>query len=271
MSHSHGLTRSRGKLTAIVVVIVLVCAFGFFFSSKLWMPTSVSITGDVARSGEEMEYADGRKATFISATFSPDQKLIEIILQLENTTLDGVDAYYYAAKISGGNEEYPEVKEVFADPLMMVLRIETTKFDEIELYFAPKTAAMEDISDSETGTLVLNKHNVTEGKIDNNKTKNEYLKERIDIVIASYESKLARQNKQIAELVKEISELTKQNAELKDREKYLTPDEVSEAEILITENINLIIQKTQNKDELASEAAETEAKIAASQDVESKL
>jgi hypothetical protein len=269
--HSKKLDRELSRKVITTGVIIVVIAYVALFSSRLWMPSQAILKEDVPRAGSVIEYMDGRTATFISATFSPSQRILEVAMQLTNSTLDGVNTYYFAAKAAGSDEEYPEVREVFAAWLMTVVRIEVDRFEELKLYFAPRIGELKDISDDQTGTIILNKYNVTDGEINTAKTEKEYLTERIAVIIEGYKSELAEHQKKHNRLTEEINELTKMNEELKANEAFMTAEEISEAENQITGNLNTIATKTKDRYETEAEITETEQKIAEAEERKGSL
>jgi hypothetical protein len=239
------------------------------------MPVDNTIEEDVPTSGSVIEYMDNRNAVFISATYSHAQEMMEVSLQLINTSFDGVDTYYFVAAPKGVNLDALEVKEVFSDTLMTVIHIENIKTftdkDVLELYFAPKFRPIEEMTDAETGTIILNKYNVRDGAIDLHKTKKQYLTERIDILILGYENTLIEQRAAYEKLTIEIENAVKRNEEIKNNEAFMTPDEVIAAEEQIVNNLNNITERTKECDIIAEEIANLEQKIEESKAVKSRL
>ena len=111
--------------------------------------------------------------------------------------------------------------------LVMVLRIEhlPRSYQELQLYVAPKTVPMEQVTDAITGTLTLNRYNVTEGRINRRETRTGYLKERLDSVIAGYEMIQKRQERVQADYETKIAALEAENQEILENRRYRTDAE----------------------------------------------
>jgi hypothetical protein len=262
-------TAFRKMLIAGIAIAAII--YSAFFSSRFWMPSSIVLEEDVPQPGSVMDYMDGRQATFLSATFSPSQSLLEVAIQLSNTSLDGVDTYYFVAVAEGSDTENPEVHEVFSDWLMTILRIDVDNFEEIKLYFAPKIAPLEDITDAQTGIITLNNFNVKEGKVNVNKTETEYFRERIDVIVAGYKSDLEERQKAYTKLSDEINTLTEMNSKLREEEGLMTQEEIVATEEQIVDNVNAITEKTKKRDEEGQAILDIEQKITEAEAVKGNL
>lgn len=206
--------------------IVLLIYLGFFCSNWI-LPQQLTPADAVTRPGEAQNFAENRSVRLIKATYSPRQEVMELLLQFTNENYDNVEDYYYALELAGVKAKGLQVEEVFHEPLVTVLRIEDMprSYQEMQLYVAPKTVPMDQVTDSITGTLILNRHNVTEGQIDRKQTRTGYLKERLDAVITDYEKIQKRQEDVQAEYETKIAALEAENQEIVENRRYRTDAE----------------------------------------------
>ena len=210
----------------------------FFFCSNLIFPQGEVHKAGATKPGEAVPFAENRTVTLIQATYSPDQELMEIVLQYTNENYDNVNDYYYTMTLAGADTKGLTVNPRFEEPLITVLLIPNLPEDyrELTLLFAPKTVSMDQITDDITGTVVLNEYNVTEGTIDRSKTKSAYLKERLEVILVSYEKTLQRQEKQKAKLENRIEALLSEQDAFQENKRYMTEEEVEQGEALLLEN-----------------------------------
>lgn len=210
----------------------------FFFCSNLIFPQGEVHKAGATKPGEAVPFAENRTVTLIQATYSPDQELMEIVLQYTNENYDNVNDYYYTMTLAGADTKGLTVNPRFEEPLITVLLIPNLPEDyrELTLLFAPKTVSMDQITDDITGTVVLNEYNVIEGTVDRSKTKSAYLKERLEVILASYEKTLQRQEKQKAKLENRIEALLSEQDAFQENKRYMTEEEVEQGEDLLLKN-----------------------------------
>lgn len=237
--------------------LVLLIYLGFFCSNWI-LPQQLTPAGAVTRPGEAQSFAENRSVRLIKATYSPRQEVMELLLQFTNQNYDNVNDYYYALELAGASTRGIQVEEVFQESLVTVLRIEKLPrhYQEMQLYVAPKTVPMEQVTDSMTGTITLNRYNVQEGRIDRGKTRTGYLKDRLDAVIAYYEEILNRQEGVQAEYETRIEALEAENQEISENQSYMTDAESRKKEEVRLDNEEQI-------SELRELVREQEQKVAA--------
>lgn len=99
--------------------IIFVVGYVFFFSSNLWMPVDpLSIVQ--TKLGESIE-ANGRTVTPLVWTYSKDEQTMELIIEISNTSLDGIDEYEWTAV--GVNTGFFDVETVVNTPEFVVLHV----------------------------------------------------------------------------------------------------------------------------------------------------
>ena len=99
--------------------------------------------------GVEEEYTENRSVTLVSAEYSKDQEIMEIVLNLKNNNYDNVDTYYYALTAMNEKSSKIKIKEIFNEDLFTVIRLEGVKknYREIEFMLAPKVGDINEIND----------------------------------------------------------------------------------------------------------------------------
>lgn len=94
------IEKSGNRLLYGFIVFFLI-GYGFFFSSKVWMKApyeGVPVT-EIGKSVTE----EDRIVTIDSWKYSESQKKMEIIVEVENLSLDGIDTYNWTVKTSNSD------------------------------------------------------------------------------------------------------------------------------------------------------------------------
>jgi len=218
------------------------------FTSKLYIPAKLTSKADITHEGTKVEFSENRNFTLVSNKYSPDQKMMEFVIEFENTNFDGIDNYYFVSSIVGGNPKRIVTKEIISDSLITVVRVTNVrKFDEFSLLFAPKKGKVDEIKDQDTGEIIINKYNRREVlHIDIGKTETAYLIERMEASISNLEEQLAKKEETLKKYGKQFDSLNKENEDLDRNSKYYTESEADDARIKQSEN-NVTILEVQEK------------------------
>lgn len=88
------LKKEQNKILIGFAIIFLV-GYTFFFTSNIWMPRSYE-DARVTEIGSSIE-ANERKITLISWTYCEEKHAMEVVLEIENTSLDGIEEYLFTA------------------------------------------------------------------------------------------------------------------------------------------------------------------------------
>ena len=244
--------------TTRVFLLVLIIGYLFFFTSNMTIPDKITSKEETTKINEVNEYMDGRSCQLLSATYDREQETMEVIVHLTNNTYDGVDSYYIAEKLNNGSTKNLVTKEVLDDPLMTVIRISNLKphYREMQLMLAPKLTSINKVKDSQTAFITLNKYNVTQGTIDLNKTKQDYLAERLQNVLDSYQKEFNNLTRKDNDLEQQIENATKQNEDLEKNKLYMSSKEIDNANSQIADNEQTIKdlqqQRTDTRNQMLS-------------------
>ena len=224
--------------TTRIFLLVLIIGYLFFFTSNMTIPDKITSKEDTTKLNEVNEYMDGRSCQLLSATYDRDQETMEVIVHLTNNTYDGIDSYYIAEKLNNGSTKNLVTREVLDDPLMTVIRISNLKphYREMQLMIAPKLTPIDKVKDSQTAFITLNKYNVTQGSINLNKTKQDYLAERLQTVLDSYQKEFNDLTRKDNDLEQQIENAKKQNEDLEKNKLYMSSKEIDNANNQIADN-----------------------------------
>lgn len=228
----------------ITILIVIVCIFFVFFTSKIYLPPKAVEDETILK--KEIEFSDDRNVTILSAIYDKDAKQIELMLVYNNGAGDGINEYYYAIDGTGSpgfSINRISIEEVLQDPLCTVIHINNVRFfKEIVLYLAPKlNNDISKIKDADTATLVFTKNNLVEGKIiDKNRV--DYINDRLDISINTISEKIKYHKERINNYNNKINNLNSEINNLNESLKMITGEEYN----IAVENIETNTSKIED-------------------------
>ena len=218
-----------------IVALIYIC----FFTSKLWIPPEITSKENVTSVGKEIQYcSEERTYKVVSATYDEEQQEFEIVMQLGNRSYDGISDYYYAFDLMGATKRHTVIKEILNDSLVTVVRIYNIKdFREMSFYIAPKLSDdISDITDEQTAFLTFNKYNITYGSIDDNKTADEYLKDRVQAIYEDYLKDEEKEKAKIDKLTAEADAVKEDSIKISESMEYMTIEEQIYAEQQLDSN-----------------------------------
>lgn len=223
--------------TTIIVFICIILIYIFFFTSKWLLPANITSESSTPQIGKEIQFGNDREYNLISVAYSKEDQEMEIVMSLTNNSYDNVNEYYTAVNVLGGSSKKVEIKEIMNQSLLTVFRIENLKsFDEITFMLAPKIADINEVKDEDTAFIALNKYNITEVSHIKDKSKEEYMTDRLEMMIADFKSKIETEENKLDELNNKVKSLEKENEDYSKNEKFLTSEEQTEARIKIETN-----------------------------------
>lgn len=248
----------------IYIVICVLLVYVFFFTSKITIPQPITNETNVTILGKEEEFANNRSVTLVSAEYSREQELIELVLSLKNDNYDNVNNYYYALTAVNERSSKIKIKEVFNEELFTVIRLYNVKknYREIEFLLAPKIGEISDVTDDMTANIILNKYNVTSvNKIKTDKTKMDYLQDRLIGIVSQLEEKLHRQEENLEKLQIQKSSLEEEIINSEKEQKYMTEKEIQEAADRNQSNQDLIDETIMTIEKQKKKIEKTQAEI----------
>lgn len=250
----------------IIMAACIVMVYAFFFTSQLTLPEHISDRNLTTKIGQENDFSENRSYTLVSAKYSEEQKVMEVILNLQNENYDNVNDYYYALTSVGEDSSDIKINEVYNEDLFTVVRFENLdpSFREINFMIAPKTVNdIAEVKDEDTASIILNKYNISDVQhIDLDKTKTEYAIERLEGMVGTLNERLDRQKEKLQELNTQLQALKDEESLLNEESKYMTDSEVEERKEHIQQNDNLQAEIEQEIVKQENKIKNTEAEIA---------
>lgn len=221
--------RRKGSLAFYVVLFFFAGGYLLFFSSRAWMPASLSASLQTAL-GEEVEWA-GRSIKIIRWDYCEETERMEVELELCNDTFDGVDQYRFHAAVRGSGS--PVVETVIGDPDWIILQIQDVpgSFGEISL----RMDLPQEQEGVETLKLYTNVNAVNRVSSLGKKDRTGYRKERILSMVEGYRKEIREKQGSIKILENQDREMQEEIGRLQKDTGYLTEEQKQEAEDRIME------------------------------------
>ena len=227
-------------------LIIFIVGYSLFFSSKVWLPRTyegVSVTpiGTTISANE-------RNITINSWRYSDSQEMMEVILEIENLSIDGISEYKYQA--FDKDKEY-EVEKVRGGNGFYVLRIYKVKnsWTELALRIDIRPDDKSKNGDFEKIKIYTNDKIVSKVSELTLKSLKEYKEESYTQQIKTLEKRMAKNRTKKEKYEYNIKTANEKIKELEGKSKYQTQKEQTET----AENIGAINQEKKNLEEKVTE------------------
>ncbi|MFR8072298.1 MAG: hypothetical protein ACLU7V_06455 [Anaerovoracaceae bacterium] len=243
--------RKKGNRFLYGFLIIFISGYLIFFTSPFWMPDDY-LGVDVTEPGEVISGND-REVTMIAWTYSKDHKEMEVVLEIVNASLDGIERYDWTAfDAQKGRIRTETVAETDDFAVIHLLRV-PDGFTEISL-------RMEAPDSDSDGAFSMLRFYTSKKAVENvssikDRSLHEYRIYAADCKIRTYRGQirdLEENSKKQQDLIAEAEEKIKN---LKQDQKYQAEDEKAETDSLISQ------LKTQ-KDDFADIIEENDSSIA---------
>ena len=215
------IKKSGNRLLYSFIVIFLL-GYGIFFSSKLWLKApyeGVPIT-PIGKAVTE----EDRVVTIDSWKYSKEDKKMEIIVTVENLSLDGIDSYKWSVKTASGSLNTKVVSENKDFTVLHVSDV-PRRWTEVALVMEMKPEDKSKGSDFKLLKLYTNEKHVKAERHIKKKSTFEYKKEQGNGKIDNYKNQLKELKKQKKSIESSINNADKKIKELTDDMKYQTGQE----------------------------------------------
>lgn len=228
-NQSVSVKSKRGTLMFRFFIFLFIGGYIFFFTSKIWMPTAGDATM-LTKIGSSVNWND-REMKLLRWQYSPDQKLMEVELAVNNKKFDGINNYKYEAVESNGTVLKTNV--IIEDPDWIIVQIEgvSKKFSEVSF----RIMTTEEDANIETLKLYTNTNDVSRVDKLEVRTRNGYLVTRYEEEITNYQNEIDDLTTQVSENESQIKEIKKEIKRLLSKKDYETEEEKTETNILINE------------------------------------
>lgn len=217
------IKRGQNRLL-IGFAVVFFLGYVFFFSSNLWMPRSYEDIR-ITPLGSTVE-ANDRKITLLSWTYSEQEHMMEVMLDISNASVDGIDQYKWSAL--DRNEGICQVEPVIESGNFAVLHLKRvpTRWTEISLRIdADASVADQNTANFQTIRLYTSRRAVETVPAIEIKTEKEYRIIACDLKIESCNQKIDQISEEILELKQKAANAEDRIAELEEELNYQTESE----------------------------------------------
>ncbi len=215
------IKKSGNKLLYSFIAIFLL-GYGIFFSSKLWLKApyeGVPIT-PIGKAVTE----EDRVVIIDSWKYSREDKRMEIIVSVENLSLDGIDSYKWNVKTANGSLDTKVVSEN-KDFTVLHVNDVPRRWTEVALVMELKPEDKSKESDFKLLKLYTNKKHVKAERHIKKKNTLAYKREQIKGKIENYQNQLKELLKQKKDIEGSINNADRKIKELTDDMKYQTGSE----------------------------------------------
>lgn len=220
------LKREQNKLL-IGFAVVFFVGYVFFFTSNIWMPRSYEDVR-VTKIGSVVE-ANDRKVTLISWSFCEEQHLMEVVLDISNASIDGIEKYNFTA--FDRNEGMCEVTKVIDTPNFVVLQIRKvpSRWTELSLRLdADSSLANQATADFTTMRFYTSKRVVDRVDDITVKSEKEYRLKACELKIKGFNDDINNALEEIKELDSVIAQADERIVALNQEREFQTASEKTE-------------------------------------------
>ena len=201
-----------------------------FFTSPLWMPGSY-VGVDVTPIGQTVTAGD-RSVTVDSWRYSKGQKLMEIMIEVENNSIDGIDHYDWQVKTKDRNLPVTVIAE---DPGFIVLHVAEVPKDWTEAALTMNLPKGCHSKEFEPVQVYVNDKIVTRTDQILRKDLKEYKAEAYQSKLDAYAGQIQRLQRQVRQTENSLQEADAKITEIQKKMEYQTDREMEESNQLIEE------------------------------------
>ena len=242
--------RFQGRLmknTLFLVIFLFVAAgYVFFFTSAQTLPGGNSVVA--TKMNYPLAFDDRRTVTITRWDYAPEQGVMEIEMELDNQSFDGLDAYSFSALSKNLRQSELTVKPIITDSDLYVIQFSGVPSDwrsvslRIKVNDPSKTDVLKCYANTESVHTVPELHE---------KTKNEYLRDRLLRKISGYQEEIEKLKDTYDQNKQKIAALEDKNRQLEEGRKYQTAEEIEKTNQEIQTNKNqLETLKTEQENNL---------------------
>ncbi len=221
------INRKKTNRHLIIFLIIFICGYTLFFTSNLWLKIEPKPRYSYTL-GTQINKND-RNMSIVDFIYSKDLEMMEIIIEIENLSLDDIDHYKWKVRIDGS---FYDTKVVVDDEDFVVLRVDDVdEFKEVMLRLELKEEDKDDDIDFNKVRFYLNKNEIKRVEtIKKEKTKNDYLKQSIRAKIYNNKKNIKLLESENIEIKKLILKAEDKIKKLNHKLKYEAPSEQIETQ-----------------------------------------
>lgn len=203
-------------------LIIFFSGYLIFFTSKLWLPNTYNDV-TVTPLGEEIE-VQNRKIRIDKWAYSPESREMEIILEIENLSSDGINEYKFTLFDRGTGAQ--EIRQTINTTDLIVLRATLSRrWSELSFRISAKDPADE----LSTMKFYTTKKSIEIEEPLQEKTPEAYRREICDIRIRKIESEIAEKSEEIEKQRQTMNNAKEAAENLIEKAEYKTYEEREES------------------------------------------
>lgn len=256
-SKRKALNRSTNRFL-YTFLAVFIGGYLIFFTSSLWLPNTY-VGVDVTPIGETVTVGD-RNVTVDAWTFSKEQKLMEVMIEIENNSIDGIDQYEWTAKTKDG--KLP-LTVIAADPAFVALHISDVPRDwtEVSLVMQLPRPVGRASKEFEPVQIYVNDKMIPAVSEITAKNLTTYKQQAYQSKIDAFKEQIRLLQRQVRETGHSIREADAKIDEIQSKMEYQTEREKEESNALIDELLAKKENLTREKEEKETEIKELQERI----------
>lgn len=239
------LKKERRKKNILLNLFIFVFVFGYmlFLTSSSWYPAHTDLIRPTAINKEQLW--NDRTVTVTSWEYSEEQQLMEIKIEILNTSYDGIDHYEYEAV--DRKKGFFKVTPLLEDEDYLVLHISDIdkRWSEISLRLKLPGGDRES-SDTDQIKLYTNVDKVKRVDVIKSKTPKQYYADRINEKIERYQDLISKLTEENVGYQESINQAKENIVTMENKKEYQTDQEIKETEEIIV-RINTEIDTMQSK------------------------
>ena len=240
----------------LVISLIIVAGYAFFFNSKSIIPNGDGF--EATPYNAVQVFSDQRTVSMSRWDYSPEQQLMEVEVEITNSSFDGVDTYDYTCMIDTGEVRKYPVKKIMESPEFSIVQIQNIpdNYRSVSLRVQPhgyESSSMAKIYGS-TDTIK---------QVDSIPTRTipQYQKLRINEQIQSYKAKIQGLEKEYDATQKKIKNIVAKNKQLDESKQFMTTDDIEKTNETINNNTSLMNDLKDNQAENIKQQKEYSLKI----------
>lgn len=252
------------------IILFIIIGYIFFFSSKLWLPPDKAKVPPTDY-GTSIE-ANDRTVTLISWVYDDDRRMMEVMIEITNKSVDGVNLYNWSAiELNSG---ILDLSTELEKENFVVIRIEKIprRFEEISLRMGLNSEDEVNVEGEFSEIkMYATKDSVKKDEIIDGMNERDYRKAACIAKIENYENSISNLNEKIKEEKSVISEAERTISRLEKSKEQQTDSEMASTNSAISEVSGKIDTSNGKIKEYELQIEEYEEKIEIQKEVEQEL
>lgn len=251
--------KSQSNKILATFVAVFVLGYLFFFTSTLWLPPTYTGAA-VTPIGSTVSFND-RNITVANWSYSPEEKRMEIIIKIDNLSIDGIDRYDWTLRDKNGKLRASVTAET-DDMVVVVAEKVSRRWTEVALRMRLKAEDMDENPDFGSYDIYMSDKEVNEvSHIPESRSMAEYMQVAVDTQVNGLQKQIEALEKESGELNRQISEANKKIEELTADMEHQTTSEKAITENAIAELNTTKEQAQKQLEDNETDVAELQEKI----------